>query len=437
MTNFLIFYSLIVLSLTSFFSCSIRAQNPKALLLPVTKDSLTNQYIVEIKQRTPTVPIKLTLDLGGQDLWVKCDESYVSSSYKPILCDSAQCSLSGPNACLETCSGPLRPGCTNNTCSLTPDNTVKGLATVGTLGSDFLSIQTTNGENPENFVNVPRFMLACGTFLNDLAKGVKGMAGLGRTNISIPTQFSSVFNFPRKFALCLTRSRRSQTPGFVIFGDGPSKLLPEIDVSRDVELTYTKLFINPVSTASTYSEGDKSSEYFIGVESIRVTGKALRFNTSLLTITKEGCGGTKISTVDPYTVLETSIFKALIKSFGTALPGVPQVKPVKPFGLCFNSTFLYKTVFVGYAAPSIILMLQDKAEWIIFGTNSLVDVKYDVACLGFVDGGLNPRTSIVIGGYQLEDNLLQFDLVASRLGFSSPPLIFESTDCASFNFTSA
>lgn len=39
--------------------------------------------------------------------------------------------------------------------------------------------------------------------------------------------------------------------------------------------------------------------------------------------------------------------------------------------------------------------------------------------LGFLEGGVAPRTSIAVGGYQIEDNLLQFDLAASRLGFSS------------------
>ncbi|KAK9083980.1 hypothetical protein Scep_030451 [Stephania cephalantha] len=64
------------------------------------------------------------------------------------------------------------------------------------------------------------------------------------------------------------------------------------------------------------------------------------------------------------------------------------------------------------------------------GANSMVEVGEDVLSLGMVDGGeMSPRfkTSIVIGGHQLEDNLLEFDLARSRLGFSS---------CANFNFTS-
>ncbi len=59
----------------------------------------------------------------------------------------------------------------------------------------------------------------------------------------------------------------------------------------------------------------------------------------------------------------------------------------------------------------------------------------DVWCLGFVDGGANARTSVVIGGHQMEDNLLQFDLESKRLGFSSS-ILAQGTSCANFNFTS-
>ncbi|WJX84851.1 hypothetical protein P8452_67379 [Trifolium repens] len=40
-----------------------------------------------------------------------------------------------------------------------------------------------------------------------------------------------------------------------------------------------------------------------------------------------------------------------------------------------------------------------------------------------VDGGKEPRTTFVIGGHQLEDNILEFDLVSSKLGFSSSLLL--------------
>lgn len=177
-------------------------------------------------------------------------------------------------------------------------------------------------------------------------------------------------------------------------------------------------------------------EYFIGVKSIEVNGKPVAINSTLLKIfDKDGNGGTKISTVNPYTVMERSIYKAFTSAFAKAFSGVPRVAPVAPFEVCFNSSKLGSTR-VGPPAPTIDLVLQSQSVfWRIFGANSMVQVKEDVLCLGFVDGGLNPRTSIVIGLHQIVDNLLQFDLARSRLGFSST-LLFQQTTCSNFNFTS-
>jgi hypothetical protein len=155
----------------------------------------------------------------------------------------------------------------------------------------------------------------------------------------------------------------------------------------------------------------------------------------LLSIDREGNGGTKISTVNPYTVLETSIYNAVTDFFTKELSGVPRVPAVAPFGLCFNSTNIGSTR-VGPAVPQIDLVLQSESVyWRIFGANSMVQVNDDTLCIGFVDGGVNPRTSIVIGGHQIEDNLLQLELAASKLGFSSS-LFFRLTTCANFKFTS-
>ena len=81
--------------------------------------------------------------------------------------------------------------------------------------------------------------------------------------------------------------------------------------------------------------------------------------------------------------------------------------------------------------PTIDLVLKGGVQWRIHGANSMVKVAKNVLCLGFVDGGLEPgrdfTTSMVIGGHQLEDSLLEFDLVSSRLGFTSSLLLHNST----------
>ncbi|ESR33072.1 hypothetical protein CICLE_v10005038mg [Citrus x clementina] len=413
--SFLLLCSLLIFSLSPITAqTSLR---PKALVLRVAKDTATLQYVTQIKQRTPLVPVKLTVHLGGNILWVDCEKGYVSSTNKTARCGSAQCNLANAKAC----GGGI--------CGAGPDNPISNTGTHGDIRIDVLSIQSTDGRNPGRAVTVPNFIFLCGSefVLQGLASGVVGIAGLGRSKVALPSQLAAAFSLKRKFALCLSPF----DDGAIVFGDGPYYDLNNFDVSKN--LKYTPLFINKVNTASGFL-GEPSVEYFIGVTSVHVNGKAVPLNKTLLSIDNEGVGGTKISTVNPYTVLETSIYKALVQAFASAMPKVARVAPVAPFGACFRLQDIGFTR-IGPVVPQIDLVLQNKnVVWTIHGQNSMVQIGGDALCLGFVDGGVNPRTSIVIGARQLENYLLQFDLATSRLGFSDS-LLFERATCT-FNFTS-
>ncbi|XP_057431683.1 probable aspartic proteinase GIP2 [Lotus japonicus] len=420
---FLLFHTLII----PFIYPSIASTfHPNALVLPVTRDPATNQYVTLLHQRTPLVPVKLTLDLSGQFLWVDCEEGYVSSTYHPAHCHTPQCSITRSKSCVDCYLS--KPGCNINTCNLFPNNIFTHTNQIGEVALDVVAVHSTDGSNPGKMVIVPNFLFTCGrtNLLKGLASGVKGMAGLGRNNeISVPSIFSSAFNFSKKFAICLSSSTKSS--GVLFFGDGPYVFLPGVDVSKS--LIYTPLITNPDNSAGPIFHGRPAAEYFIGVKGIRINEKLIQLNTSLLSIGDEGEGGTKISTVNPYTTMETSIYHAFVNAFANELEDVPQEKPIAPFKLCFNSKNL--------EVPAIDFVLQGKGVfWRILGGNSMVQVSREVSCLAFVDGGIDATTSIVIGGYQLEDNLLQFDLVNSRLGFSSSLLLTQTT-CANFNFTSS
>ncbi|CAK7355433.1 unnamed protein product [Dovyalis caffra] len=103
---------------------------------------------------------------------------------------------------------------------------------------------------------------------------------------------------------------------------------------------------------------------------------------------------------------------------------------------------------MGPVVPTIDLVLHKKdVVWRIFGSNSMVRIVkkrgVDVLRLPFVDDGLSPTTpdstwiggpSIVIGGHQLEDNMLQFDLEYKKLGFSSS-ILSKGTNCSNFKFS--
>jgi len=47
----------------------------------------------------------------------------------------------------------------------------------------------------------------------------------------------------------------------------------------------------------------------------------------------------------------------------------------------------------------------------------MVPVSDKVSCLGFVGGGAKPKGSITIGGKQMEDTFIEFDLESSRLDY--------------------
>ncbi|KAM3265663.1 hypothetical protein P3L10_002657 [Capsicum annuum] len=214
---------------------------------------------------------------------------------------------------------------------------------------------------------------------------------------------------------------------------------PFIRTSTSGELAQDVISIQSTdgSNPGSYFQGEPSTDYFIGVTSIKINGNVVPINTTLLNITKDGNGGTKISTVDPYTKLETSIYSALTMAFIKSLAKIPRVKPVAPFKVCYNRTSLGSTR-VGPGVPPIELVLGTKnttTSWNIWGANSMVAVNNEVLCLGFVDGGVEPTTSIIIGAHQIEENLLQFDIANKRLGFTSS-LLFGQTTCANFNFKS-
>ncbi|XP_057961803.1 probable aspartic proteinase GIP2 [Malania oleifera] len=401
---------------------------PKAFVLPLSKHAPSLQYTTLIHQGTPPVPVHLVLNLNAQLPWVGCGANYNSSSYQSLHCLSPQCSLAEFS---DTGYCTKQHSCFNDTCILLLKNAFNGKLSKGELGQDVLRLPSTDGFHPGPPVSVPRFLFSCAPdpeFLHGLASGAKGLVGLGHGHNGLPSQLSSAFNLTRKFAVCLPPS--ADTDGVLFFGDGPYVLLPNIDVSK--LLIYTPLIVkSPLSC---------SYEYAIRVKSIMINGKKTRtvlLNSSLLSVDQIGRGRTKISTIDPYTVLETSIYNSFTKLYvEEAMAGadVTRVAPVAPFEVCFSAKTANGSV-VRPGMPVIDLVFQSKKVfWRIFETNSMVAVREGVSCLAFLDGGLNPSASIVIGGYQLQDNFIQFDLESLRFGFTSS-LLSRQTSCANFDFS--
>lgn len=395
-----------------------------AIIIPIIKDSETSLYTLKIKHRTPLVPVRLALDLGGPDLWLTCDNNYTSSSYTPGSCGSGACWLA---RALFTCSNCAvnsdlpRPGCNNNTCTrqaIGPETSFHG--EVGVDVFNFLSVNS--GEEIKTYSTPIIFTCASSNNLNGLPNGVAGIAGLGTTRTSLTSQISERLNHTNKFAICLSKNN-----GGALFLGADSILMHPIKKLTSY-LTYTPLIRQILDTNRNLSQN-----YYINVTSMKFNGEDVPLNKSLLSIDSSGRGGTKISTMVPYTMLQSSIYKTLIDTVAKTMFGGVQsyiVAPVKPFGLCYDVRHFGWTKVIGPTAfPQMKLVLEDGVVWTLFNGN-LFKRMGDAMCLAYVDGGsTSGKASIVIGLHQIEDNLLEFDLEKLRFGFSSS---FLPTTCGNF-----
>ncbi|KAI3980302.1 hypothetical protein MKX01_001373 [Papaver californicum] len=424
MASSIIHFLLLLFVFVSFSNAQLPTH--PGIIFDLERDPSTLQYMIKINQGTPRRQVKLVVDLGGKLPWFACHEGYNSSSVQQVSCTSSQCSQADKS--VSTCAKP-----NDKRCSIYIRNPVTRSVGKGELISDVVTVKSDPDNQQTPVPSSRSFAFGCAAtsnILSGLATSSKGVAGLGRLSaLSLASQIAAGFRYPNIFALDLHDSVRDEkileTTGKIYFGGGPYiHYFWGISDLADRVLTYTPLLINPKS----------KNEYFVDVKSIKVHGETIPINTNLLSINKStGIGGTKIDIRIPYTTLETSIYKAFIKAhtewvdrLNTAnaelmdFPNITMVAPVAPFTTCYDSStiILRGPSVVNNVAPSVSFVFPTSVWNISFF--DLVIAKEGVACVAFVDGGLNPMTSIVIGARQI--GFLEFDISRSRLGFEEPNL---------------
>ncbi|KAL5785456.1 hypothetical protein ACOSQ2_007848 [Xanthoceras sorbifolium] len=386
-----------LLLVLSVFVCIYHVQSfhlqSNAIVLPVIKDASTSQYVTQIYHGKP---VNLVVDLGGPLIWIDCGSGQVSSSGGRLIrlpSQSIQCSKAVHDR-------------GSKTCDVFPENRVTGLSARGDLVEDTLAVGSVDGSEAGAITAVDRFLLASvpSFLLQGLASGARGILGLGRTPLSLPSQLAASVGHHRKFFVCLSPSN-----GVVSTHNAPQDSIFGPEISKS--LIYTPLIDN------------KNGDYIINIKSMKINSNPLSVNAPLTA---------KLSTVDPYTTMKSSIYETFTKAFTKAAESrnMKRVAPAAPFGVCFGSDQTDESGSVsGSAVPVIDLVLQSEmVKWRISGRNSMVRVNEEVVCLGFMDGGSDPVEPIVIGGFQLEDNLLEFDFGTSMLGFTS----LGQTGCSNF-----
>ncbi|KAL8515327.1 hypothetical protein ACS0TY_014150 [Phlomoides rotata] len=384
-TNLKSLFLLITLILISHQSS---AQPHTTLVAPLKKDVTTSLPTIILNSDEHYV-----IDLSAAFSWWRCPSRhhptvgcFTSGCIQATYLFSTYCSLLPPPSTSTPC-----------TCIVTPVNPIAKSCEIAQLTSRNFTLSSTN--NAKITLNDTYLSCASRSIFSSFPRGALGLASLSLAPLSLPSQFTSFLGVSNKFALCLPSSTVGN--GVAFFGNGPYKLRSRATFNVSDLLSYTQLIRNP-----------KSADYFIGINAIIIGGK------SILLSPYEGI---KLSTVVPYTILRTDVYKPVVEFFTDGMKGVPRAKKAAPFTICYNASF---------DVPRIDLQFDDAKNWTMYRANSMKKVG-DSACLAFLDGGETTEHKIVIGSYQMEDNFLLFDIDQSRLGFTSS-LNSNKISCSNF-----
>lgn len=421
--------SLLVVLLLSSSTAPASAEEPPTaptkppLISRLAKDPETSLYTISIKaDRSP-----LVVDLAGSLVWSTCPPPLTPHGTVPChKCTGAgdepfnpvtrECSSSGPGNILT--SFPMSANATDGVMELYPPE--ESFAVTGKCA--------------------PRRLL------RSFPAAATGVAGFSRRPLSLPSQLAARRLFGNKFSLCL--------PFFATFGDTPVFLsTPDprgfIDYTAPTSIPYTPLLTNAAGGG-----------YYIPIKAISVSwhGEVSRAAIPAGALDLDlanNHGGVVLSTATQYGHMRRDVFDAFAAAFDDAITRgkipmttVERVAPAKgePFELCYRGGFPMLKRPAVLDVPRIDLELGDGAtgNWTLFNGNYMVQTENGL-CVGILPmdddaaagrrGGMHVEgePAVVLGGKQLENNLLVFDLEKNVLGFSML-LDFRLSGCMSSKF---
>ncbi|CAH8365325.1 unnamed protein product [Eruca vesicaria subsp. sativa] len=366
--------------------------------LPIMIYEPSKQYYTSISLRSPNMySVTFLLDLGTNLTWLDCRELESLSSLRFITCQSS------------TCKSIPGSGCDRKSCLYLQPNPL-GKRVTGRVVQGAATFSTKDGGR--QLVSLPRFTFSCANQLLPLpVSGVLSLSPAGE--FSFWRQVTTAFNVAPKFALCLPSSIFGI--GHFYVGGVNSYNIPPFNASNPLPMTLTPL------------KNIDSGKYIISPTSIYVAGIPLSLKPSLLD------GGAKISTVVPYTLLQTDIYNALASAFTRKATkmGMSKVPGTAPFKTCFDEGGSGRNIEEFMNVPVIEIGLPGRAgevKWRFHGANTVVRVSETVICLAFVDGGKKPIEPMVIGTHQFQDYMIEFDLSTSRMAISDS-LLSHKTSC--------
>ncbi|KAF8413346.1 hypothetical protein HHK36_001325 [Tetracentron sinense] len=343
----------------------------------------SGEYFTRLGVGTPPKYVYMVLDTGSDIVWIQCTPCRKCYSQADPVFDPANSqSFAGVSCESPLCRKLDVSGCNQRRLCLYQVSYGDGSFTAGEFSTETLTFRGRK---------IGRVALGCGHDNEGLFVGAAGLLGLGRGNLSFPSQAGR--RFGRKFSYCLVdRTSSTSKPSSVVFGDSA--------VSESA--VFTPMLRNP--RLDTF--------YYVELTGISVGGRRVpNITDSLFKLDAAGNGGVIIDSGTSVTRLTQPAYVALRDAFRAGAAELKHSPGFSLFDTCYD--LMDKTEV---KVPAIVMHFGGGADVSLPATNYLVPVDSNSTfCFAFA--GTTSGLSI-IGNIQQQGFRVEFDDAASRIWFS-------------------
>ncbi|GJN01270.1 hypothetical protein PR202_ga18523 [Eleusine coracana subsp. coracana] len=385
---------------------------------------------------TPAQQVAVLLDTGSQLTWVPCTSRYQcrncsfssssiptfipkrSSTSRLIGCHNPSCQWVHSS---NKSSSNSKCGTNNNVCP--PYAIVYGSgSTAGLLIADTLR---TGGSGTGAGGMVMKKNLVLGCSLVSVHQPPSGLAGFGRGAPSLPAQLGL-----NKFSYCLLSRRfddNAAVSGQLVLGDA---------ADHHTNLQYVPLLNNkhktPAAAASPYSV-----YYYLALTGITVAGKPVRLPQRAFVAGANGGGGAIIDSGTTFTYLDPTVFQPVAAAVISAVRGRYNRSREVENALGLRPCFALPRGPNKMELPELSLQFKGGAQMRLPLENYFVvagithqdkeeeEEEEEAICLAVItdiaNGPVGGGPAIILGSFQQQNYLLQYDLQHHRIGFTRQP----------------
>lgn len=355
----------------------------------------TLNYIVTIELGGKNTTV--IVDTGSDLTWVQCQPCKLcynqqdplfnpttSPSYQSVICNSTTCqSLEFATGNSGLCGTENQPPTCDYLVSYGD-----GSYTRGELARDRVKFGTTAVED---------FVFGCGRNNRGLFGGASGLMGLGRSDLSLVSQTSTLFG--GVFSYCLP-STDFEASGSLILGGDYSVY------KNSTPISFTKMVQNP----------QLSIFYLANLTGISIGGEALD-----APMFGNGGNGILIDSGTVITRLAPSIYKAVKDEFVKQFSGFPTAQGFSILDTCFNLTG-YEEVNI----PTVRMHFEGGAELNVDVSGIFYFVKADASQVCLAIASLSYEDEVpIVGNFQQRNIRVVYDTKGSMLGFAKEACSFE------------